>query len=45
MINFIKGVFLSFGLIIGTIIINAVNQKYSDRPSWNNLEFHNSGFI
>jgi len=45
MIDVIKGVFLSFGLIIDTTIINAVNHKYPDRPSWNNLEIHNSGFI
>jgi len=45
LINVIKGVFVSFVLIIVTIIINAVNHKYPDRPSWDNLRFHKSGFI
>jgi intracellular septation protein A len=45
LIDVIKGVFLSFGLIIITIIINAVNHKYNDRPSWNDYKVHTSGFI
>ena len=45
LIDAIKGVFLSFELIIVNIIINAVNHKYNDRLSWDNLEIHNSGFI
>jgi len=44
LIDGIKGVFLSFELIIVNII-NALNNKYNDRPSWNNLETHNSRFI
>jgi len=39
-----KGVFLPFELIIVNII-NAVHHKYNDRPSWNNLDIHNSRFI
>jgi len=39
-----KGVYLSFELITVNIIINAVNHKYIDRPSWSNLQIHNSGF-
>ena len=36
---------MSFGLIIDTIIINAVNHKYNDRPSWDKLDVHKTGFI
>lgn len=41
-IDVIKGVFLSFELITVNIVINAVNHKYNDRPSWSNLEILNS---
>ena len=46
--NFIdvkKGVFLSFELVIVKIIINAVNNKYNDGPSLDNLDNHKSGII
>ena len=43
-IDVIKGVFLSFELVIVSII-NAVNHKYKERLSWKNLEIHNSRFI
>jgi len=43
--RFIKGVFLSFELIVVNIIITAVNYKYPDRHSWNNSEIRNSEFI
>ena len=45
MIDVIKGVFLSFELIIFNIINNALNHKCTDRCSRDNLEFHNSEFI
>jgi len=41
LIDVIKGVFLSFELIIVNIKINAENYKSSDRPSWNHLDIHN----
>jgi hypothetical protein len=43
--RFIKGVFLSFELIITNIIIPAVNHKYPEIHLWTNLEIHKSGFI
>jgi len=43
LIDVIKGVFLSFEWITVNII-NAVNHKYNDRPSWSNLEICNSVF-
>ena len=36
LIDVIKGVFLSFELIIANKIIKAVNHKYKDRPTWSN---------
>ena len=43
--RFIKGVFVSFELIIANIVITAVNHKYLERHLWNNLEAHISEFI
>ena len=34
--------FLLFELVTVNIVINAVNQKYNDRPSWSNLQILNS---
>jgi hypothetical protein len=44
LIDVTKGVFLLFELIIVNIIIKAVNHKYNDRQSWDNLEIHKLGF-
>jgi len=44
LIDATKGVFLSFELITVNITINAVNHKYTDRPSRDNLEIRNSAF-
>ena len=45
LIDVINRVFVSFEIIMFNIIINAVNNKYLIKRSWNNVEIHNSGFI
>jgi hypothetical protein len=40
LIDVMKGAFLQFELIIVNNIINALNYKYNDRHSWDNLEYH-----
>jgi len=45
LIDVINGVFLSLELIVVTIIINAANNKYLLKLSWNNVEINKSGFI
>jgi len=44
LIDVIKGVFLSFELVIVNNIINAVHHKYNDIPSRSNLQILNSIF-